>query len=189
MEMPINAGMPDDAKFYDPCTYASYNLAGRFIGGFIDGANGALEDHDYTGEPIVPELEPCPHTHIPPHQYISDDILVIGVSDFNALPQIILSEESLFSGLTPTEILLQATAFNDLSRAQAAVKAGANVNSPGIFRDTTGSLPLLRAVLYSSVEMVELLILNGAVPGEDEKKASTLYNRQDVNKLLETASE
>lgn len=188
MELPVDAGIPGDAKFYDPCTYATYNLAGRFIGGYANGSNGVIADYDSTGEPIVPELELRPHTRIPPHQYISDDILSIGVSDLDVLPQLSLSEDSLFSGLTPTELLLQATAFNDLSRARAALKAGANVNAPGVFRKTTGSLPLYRAVVSSSVEMVELLILHGATPGEDEIDAAVNNNRRDVSRLLEEAS-
>lgn len=166
MELPMNASMRDDAKFHDPCVFGTYDLAGRSIAGNTDGK----------------------HIRIPPHEYLSDNILSLGVSDFDGLPQISLSEESLFSGLTATELLLQATAFNDLSRAQAAIKAGANVNAPGPMPRTTGSLPLLRAVLYSSTEMVELLLLHGATPGKNEIEYAIDYDRRDVSRLLDEAS-
>ena len=166
MEIPMNASMRDDEKFHDPCLFETYDLAGPSITGNTDGK----------------------HIRIPPHKYISDDILSIGVSDFDSLPQISLSEDSLFSGLTATELLLQATAFNDLSRAQAAIKAGANVNAPGPIPRTTGSLPLLRAVLYSSTEMVELLLSHGATPGKDEIEYAIDHDRRDVSRLLDEAS-
>jgi len=166
MELPINAGIPDDAKFYDPCIFGVYDLAGRSISGNTAGK----------------------HIRIPAHEYLSNSVLSIGVSDLNVLPRLSLSEESLFSGLTPTELLLQATAFNDLSRAKAAIKVGADVNAPGILRETTGSLPLYRAVLFSSVEMVELLLLHGATPGKDEIKAAINRDRRYVSRLLEEAS-
>lgn len=188
IELPVNESMPDDAKFHDPCTHATYNLAGRFIGGFTNNASGPLIDYESTGEPIVPELDIKRHTRIPPHQYLSDDTLLIGLSDIDSLPSISLSEELLFSDSTPTETLLQATAFNDLSKAKAAIEAGANVNSPGVLRETTASLPLLRAVLYCSFEMVELLLKHGAVVGEDEKKYAIDNERYDVSNLFNTYS-
>lgn len=185
MDTPVNQWQSSDAKFFDPCTAIAYDLAGRDTRGSYYVKRTAKPGEEPTGEPIVPEIELYPHVVIPPHHYISDDTLVLGVSDVDSLPHISFSEESLFSGLTPTELLLQATAFNDLNRAQAALSAGADVNAPGPFRDTTGSLPLLRAVTNSSIKMVNLLLSHGAVPGEDEKRFAIDNERYDVGALLE----
>lgn len=185
MEIPTHQRLPSDTKFYDPCTNIAYDLSGRDTRGSYFVKQRAKQGGEPTGEQLLPEIEIYPHTVIPPHHYLSDDTLVFGVSDVDALPQISLSAESLFSGLTPTELLLQATAFNDLNRAKNALSAGADVNAPGPIRDSTGSLPLLRAVLYSSMEMVNLLLSHGAVPGEDEKRFAIDNERYDVSALLE----
>lgn len=181
MEIPSYLQKANGAKFFDPCTGDLYDLAGRFID------TGAVVVFQGSGRTITPEPQVFPRLRIPPHQYKSDRNLSIGVSDIDALPEILFSEEELYFGLTPTETLLQATALNDLSRAHGAVKAGADVNSPGVASDSTGSLPLFRATLYSSVDMVEFLMAHGAVPGKDEIYWAKKLNRHDVIRLLEAS--
>ena len=166
----------DGAVFFDPCTGDQYDSSGRFLD------QGAKTFSLHTGEkissnPITAGLR------IPPHRYKSDGTLIIGVADINMLPEISLSKNALYSGLKPTEKLLVATAYNDIEIAQSAIKKGANVNPPGVVPET-GSLALLRAVLYSSDDVVELLLSHGAVPGIDEIQWAERKERFDVVKLL-----
>jgi len=78
---------------------------------------------------------------------------------------------------------LVATAINDIKLARDAITRGADVNAHGV-TSGTGSLPLLRAIFYSSAEMVELLLSNGARAGAEEVETATLFGRAELVPLL-----
>ena len=180
--LPSNLNKENGAWLYDPCFNQVYDLTGQFLD--QQGALYSLE----TGELIVSDREVFPRTEIPPHRYTAARTLEIGVSDIHSAPDVSLSEERLFSGLTPIDTLLKATSFNDIERARAAIKDGADVTTPGGgIPDPDVSLALLRAVFFSSSEMVELLLSHGAVAHENHIKEAKRRYRHDVTELLEAA--
>ena len=61
---------------------------------------------------------------------------------------------------------------------------GADVNAAGNFPET-GNLPLLRAVLYCLIELVELLVSEGAVAKSDVFERAERLGRTDVTALFE----
>ena len=182
LEIPSYAKRVEGALLFDPCFGDQYDSAGRFID------QGAKTYSLHTGKRLRSDSSIFPRQKIPPHRYKSEDILIIGVSDINMLPEIALSKEEIYSGLTPTETLFTATAYNDFETAEVAIKGGADVNSPGDFPEI-GSLPLLRAVIFSSVDVVELLISHGATPNTDELEWAKRVGRTDVIELLTTAKQ
>jgi len=178
-EVPV-AGRPvlDGAVLFDPCNGYQYDSAGRFL------SRKAKQYLPSNGAIIRSENSISRRLETPPHRYTSDGILVVGVEDINNLPEIPVSREELYWGLTPTETLLAATAFNDFPAAKSALRDGADINSAGNFPET-GSLALLRAVLYSSIELVELLLCEGAVAKSDVFEWAERLGRTDVTALLE----
>jgi len=163
------------AVFFDPCYGDQYDSAGRFID------QGAKLFSKETGEIIRSNPKIFPRLTIPPHHYKANGTLVIGVTDVDSLPKFSLQKDELYSGLTPTKKLLTATAFNDLNSVIEAIKDGADVNVSG---NEPGSLALLRAVLYSSPDMVELLISKGAKSSAEILAWAERQDRPDVAKLL-----
>ena len=183
MQLPPDMDSTTGAWLVDPCFNQIYDFTGQFLS-----QSGAIFWMN-TGEPVVSDRETFPRTEIPPHRYRKDGTLVIGVADITATPEISLCEVELYSGLSPTEVLYQATAFNDIERARSAIKQGADATSnAGFIPDPKVSLALRRAVYYSSVEMVELLLSHGAVPTEIEMDGAKIYGREDISKLLDAAS-
>lgn len=179
-----NTETDNEAWLFDPCGSQTYDLTGQFLSQI-----GSLYSMD-TGEPIVFDSKTYPRTKIPPHSYSVEGTLTIGVSDISAAPDIPLTEEALFADLSPTEVLLVATAFNDIERARTAIKEGADVMSSGDFiPDPKVSLALRRAALFSSAEMVKLLLSHGATPTEVEIDDAKIGKRHDISKLLEAATD
>ena len=162
---------------FDPCSGDQYDSAGRFID------QGSITRSLQNGKIIRSDASISPRLEIPPHRYTPDKTLVIGVADINILPEISISKEEIYSDLTPTETLLAATAFNDIDVARSALRDGADINPPGTGPET-GSLALLRAILYSSTAMVELLVTQGATPHLDEIDWAERLDRADVIELL-----
>ena len=173
-----------DAWLFDPCFGQTYDLNARFLS-----QRGAIFNRN-TGEPIAVDHKALPRTNIPPHRYTTDRTLVIGVEDIAEAPEISLSVNKIYFGLKPIDALFEATSFNDIERARAAIEEGADVTTPGGGNPIPEvSLALLRAVYYSSTEMIELLLSNGAIPHEEHVFAATIVKRHDVKNLLESFSE
>lgn len=178
-EMPVPGQLVlDGAVFFDPCSGYQYDSAGRYL------SRRAKQYLPSNGAIIRSEFSISRRLETPPHRYTSDGILVVGVEDIHKLPEIPVSREELYRGLTPTETLLVATAFNDFPAAESALGDGADINLAGNFAET-GSLALLRAVLYSSIELVDLLVSEGAVAKSDVFEWAERLGRTDVKELLE----
>jgi hypothetical protein len=180
--LPIDVINVPGAWLYDPCFSQTYDLTGQFLN-----QQGTLYNKD-TGELIAPEREVFPRTGIPPHRYTSDKTLIIGVSDISQTPDISIDEEELFAGLTPTEVVRKASAFNDIERVQDAIDKGADVTGSGnMIPNPNVSLALRRAVFFGSAELVELILSNGAVPHEIELDWAKRMRLDRIGELLEAA--
>jgi ankyrin repeat protein len=91
-----------------------------------------------------------------------------------------------------SEALLSAVESNHLSRARELIDAGADIN----IRDSGGSTPLMRSVLYGFDELVALLLHSGAHVNLSDKIGKTALHyaaqahREDVvRRLLEAGAE
>ncbi len=155
-----------NAAFYDPCTGATFDVAGRIVKGILTG-NGA-------GNPASYNL------YIPPHRFKNDTVLLIGLAESQKLPQIGVPKERRYLGKTPTEKLLTACRYNDLETVKLALKEGANTNYYAIGKGS----PFDAAIIGSSMKIIELLIANGAKPTSNSLNAANFVGRTEVVKLV-----
>ncbi|HMV80565.1 MAG TPA: ankyrin repeat domain-containing protein, partial [Leptospiraceae bacterium] len=104
-------------------------------------------------------------------------------SCYDFLPSEILSHPVKLTGLLlpmqfliadPTEDLLDASLRGDLQKAEAAIKAGADVNG----KDQRGWTPLINSSLFGRLETAKLLI---------EKNADTDAKDENGNTVLMSA--
>ncbi len=155
-----------NAAFYDPCTDASFDVAGKIIKGVLTG-NGA-------GNPARYNL------YLPPYKFKNDTTLLIGLIEGKKLPEIHVPKERRYLGMTPTEKLISASKYNDLETVKSALKEGANAS---YYVAGKGS-PLDAAIIGSSIKVVELLIANGAKPTPNSLNAANFVGRAEVIKLI-----
>ena len=152
--------------FYDPCVGASFDGAGRIFKGKLTG-NAAGSSARY-------------NMYIPPYIFKGDKTLIIGLRDTNKLPELRALKEWRYLGMTPTEKLITAARYDDLDTVRRALKEGADAKyyAPG-----KGS-PLDAAIIGSSMEVVKLLIANGARPTPNSLGTANFVGRTEVIELI-----
>lgn len=153
--------------FYDPCTGASFDVAGRVVKGKLAGNGG--------GKPASYNL------YIPPYQLKNDTSLLIGLTESKNLPEIDVSKNRRYAGMKPTEKLITACRYNDLEIVKLALKEGADVN---YYAFGKGS-PIDAAIIGSSINIIELLIAGGAKPTQNSVNVAKFVGRPEVVKLIE----
>jgi len=152
--------------FYDPCVGASFDGAGRILKGELTGdAAGASATYN---------------TFIPPYMFRKDKTLIIGLRDANELPELQGVRERRYLGMAPTEKLITAARYDDLDTVRLALREGADAEyyAPG-----KGS-PLDAAIIGSSMEVIKLLIANGARPTPNSLNAANFVGRTEVIELI-----
>lgn len=152
--------------FHDSCVDADYDSAGRAFKRML--TNRALG------------LQARFNLDIPPHHFLSDSELVIGIPPTQDIPSIKINIADRYINKGPTEKLITAALFNDIETARRAIREGAITN---YFVQGIGS-PFDAAVLGSSMELINFLVKNGARPTPNSRRAAALINRQDVLKLI-----
>ncbi|KZZ63266.1 hypothetical protein A3762_12565 [Oleiphilus sp. HI0125] len=152
--------------FYDPCVGASFDGAGRILKGKLTGS-AAGDSAAY-------------NTFIPPYVFEGDKTLIIGLRDTDRLPELPDVRQSPYLGMTPTEKLITAARFNDLDTVRLALKEGADA---GYYAPGKGS-PLDAAIIGSSMEVIKLLIANGARPTPNSLNAASFVGRTEVIELI-----
>lgn len=164
--MPSKNWESNHVVFHDSCVDADYDAAGRAFKRML--TNRALG------------LQASFNLHIPPHRFISDSELVIGIPPTQDIPPIKINIADRYINKGPTEKLITAALFNDIEAARRAIREGAiaNYHVEGI-----GS-PFDAAIIGSSMELINLLVQSGARPTPNSRRAASLINRQDVLKLI-----
>jgi len=152
--------------FYDPCASASFDVAGRIIKGQLSGP-AAGQSAKY-------------NLYIPPYRFKNAETLVVGVPKSKALPILHISLEKRYSGMNSTKKLIAASKYNDIETVKLALYEGANA---GYYAFRKGS-PLDAAIIGGSMEIIKLLITNGARPTPDSLRTAKYVGRTDVIKLI-----
>ena len=162
---PVNRN-EEGVAFYDPCVGAYYDVAGRIlkacVSGMADGQNAVY------------------NLYIPPHKYNGNETLTIGIPKSSEIPEINVSMTARYLGLNPTEKLITASLYNDRDTVQQAIKEGADVN---FYAYGEGS-PIDAAIIGSSIEVINLLIANGAKPTANSLYVAEFVGRDEVVKLI-----
>ena len=153
--------------FYDPCTGASFDAAGRVFKGMLSGNS----EGNYASYNL----------YIPPYQFKNDTSLFVGLTESKRFPEIDVSNKRRYVGMKPTEKLITACKYNDLEIVEMALKEGANVNYSAIGKVS----PMDAAIIGSSMSVIELLIANGAKPTPNSANVAKFLERPEVVKLLE----
>jgi ubiquinol-cytochrome c reductase iron-sulfur subunit len=164
-QAPENRKNPN-ASFYDPCTGACFDIAGRIVKGELTGSRA--------GQPARYNL------YIPPYKFKSDTALSVGLTDEKKLPEIEVQKERRYLRMTPTEKLITACRYNDLEMVIFALQEGANASYYAIGKGS----PLDAAIIGSSMKVIELLIANGAKPTPNSLNAAKFIGRTEVVKLI-----
>jgi len=159
-----------DALLYDPCTGYLFDSAGRILKeGLIKRPDSALRKFN---------------AYIPPHR-IEGNTLIIGISNLETLPELNADISTAYLCTTPTEKLITAARYNDLANVKLALEEGADAN---FYKQGQGS-PLDAAIIGSSMEIIELLIANGARPTPNSLNAASFVNRTEVAELIKSIQE
>ncbi len=157
------------ALFLDPCRGAWFDAAGRVL----------------KGETYAPPGQPKPPTRynlfVPPHYALSNSSLAIALAPAAALSNPGPADLRSYHGLTNDERPATAAASNDIAEVRRALKDGANARYyiPGKLNPFDG------AILGGSMEIIELLVANGARPTPNSRNAATFVKRQQVLDLLD----
>jgi Rieske Fe-S protein len=157
---------PEEVVFYDSCVGASFDGAGRILKGKLTG-NAVGVSATY-------------NMYIPPYRFKDDKTLIIGLRDGKELPEFPSSKERRYLRMTPTEKLISAARYDDLDTVRLALKEGADA---GYYAVGKGS-PLDAAIIGSSMEVIELLIANGARPTPNSLNAANFVGRSEVVELI-----
>jgi len=157
------------ALFLDPCRGATFDAAGRVL----------------KGEVYAPPGQPKQATRfnlfMPPHYALSNARIAIGLADGAVLPALDPSSLRNYEGLNATERLAVAAASNDIAEVRKALKDGANAAyfSPG------KKNPFDSAIIGGSMEIINLLVANGARPTPFSRNSATFVRRQQVLELID----
>lgn len=154
------------AAIYDPCVNAAYDASGRVLKGKLGGRA--------SGQYALFNL------YIPPHHFASDSELVIGVPPSQSIPVMTTQSADLYKNQEPTERLMTAARYNDIEAARKAIKDGAKAD---FYVEGKGS-PLDAAIIGSSMELITLLVKNGARPTPNSRNAAAFVNRREVIELI-----
>lgn len=152
--------------FSDPCSSTLYDAAGiPLISNTA--TNGQLASFEIA---------------VPPYSLDNKGNVILGPAKDQSIPDLPFTREELYGSGTPTQRLIAAAKYNDIEAVRAAIKAGANIN---FFRPGEGS-PIDAAIVGSSIEIVKLLVQEGAKATSNSEVAARFVGRQDVIALLKS---
>ncbi|MCG7993941.1 MAG: hypothetical protein JAZ06_00810 [Candidatus Thiodiazotropha taylori] len=155
-----------NAAFYDPCTGACFDVAGRIIKGKLNGSRaGDLGKYNL---------------YIPPYKLKNNTTLLVGVTEEKKIPEIETHKKQWYLGMTATEKLITASRYNDFETVKLALEEGANAS----YYEVGKGSPLDAAIIGSSIDIIKLLITNGAKPTPNSLNAAKFVGRTEVVKLI-----
>jgi hypothetical protein len=154
-----------NSVFHDPCSKIMYDAAGIPISSI------EINSRQFVDTAIA----------VPPYFYEKDK-LVIGLAKGQRPPELPYSREALLGSGNATQKLIKAALYNDLVAVRTAIKNGANINH---FKHGEGS-PLDAAIIGSSIEIVELIIHEGAKPTINSEVLARFVGRDEVSTLLKS---
>ena len=138
---------------------SKYAPDSKWVGGFISPCSKAR--YDFAGR-VLKGSKHSQNLYIPPHQFIADQKLLIGVGNRSFEPYDF--DNTDYRNLSPDEGLITGAYFGKLDEVKKALIAGANPN----VRDIHGNTPLFSAVATESREIAQnislILLRNGADP-------------------------
>jgi hypothetical protein len=150
--------------FRDPCTGAQFDAAGKVLG--LSRA----------------ESTPSFNLAVPPYSVGQGGRLVIGPAPGQIIPELNFSREELYRENEPTKLLISAARYNDIDTIRAALIKGAKAD---YFKPGEGS-PIDAAAIGSSMEIIKLLVANGAKQTPNTVNAASFVGRQDVIEYLKS---
>lgn len=157
------------ALFLDPCRGATFDAAGRVL----------------QGEVYAPPGQPKQATRynlfVPPHYALSNSRYAIGLPAGAVLPELEPSALRNYQGMDATERLATAAASNDIAEVRKALKDGAKA---GYFAPGKKN-PFDMAIIGGSMEIIELLVANGARPTPFSRNSASFVKRQQVLDLID----
>ena len=166
-DAPADGDKDGSATFRDPCVGAVYDAAGRVLKGTLTGSR--------SGQTARYNL------YVPPYTISDGKTLTVGWPRSKSLPDIPKPGAGRYAGLGPTQALIMAARYDDLPRVRLALEEGADAN---YFKPGDGS-PLDAAIIGSSIEVVKLLIANGASPTTNSLAIARLVGRPEVVELIQ----
>lgn len=149
---------PRNAKFWNVCHNQLFDSAGRQLN-----VDGSLKSD---GGNLM----------VPPHKY-EDSFLLLGGVNFASYEG---TNTPDYQGLSVQEKLWVACRYNDLPAVIDSLKKGAN---PNLFEDKGTALDT--AILYSSKEIIRILISFGAKPSPITRELLQHINRKDITNIFE----
>lgn len=158
-----------NAIFYDPCTDAQYDSAGRVYKGTVKNFNRDDEVAKY-------------NLILLPHKFTSTNKIFIGLLPKTPiLPALESKHKDQYKTLSPTDRLMLAARMNDHVTIHQSMEAGANPHYQEIGK---GSV-IDSAIAGSSTNIVEMLLQIGVKPTRSSLEIAKKLNREDVIQLLE----
>ena len=147
--VPAGAFPSWNGGFYDECSHQSYDLAGRVLK-----LNSSV---------------PALNLYIPPHQYIDDHTLMIGLGEPpRPLPTTDYAPTINYSTLAPAERLITASRYGRFDVVKEALgKVSADA------QDASGNRALVIAALKGHDQIVQYLLAHGASVNLPNKKGVT----------------
>lgn len=155
------------APFLDVCSGSWFDVAGR-----------ALKEE--ASMPSSRRQAANFNLFLPPHHYISDLRLVIGLQPSEVIPDLDPSTIRNYIGLSPTEKLIAAAGHNDLEGVKSALQEGGRAD---FFMSGQGS-PFDAAIIGANMEILELLVAHGARPTPNSRRAAKFVKRERVLELI-----
>ena len=153
---------PKKAVFFHVCHGQMFDSAGREIN-----KNGEFKRE---GKNLL----------IPPHMYDAGEELHLGGADFDGF---IRNSKIDYEGLSSQDALWKACRFNDYEMVKEALDEGAN---PNMLLDRGNSLD--SAIIWSSRQIVSLLLEKGAKPTAISKELIETMSRNDISDLIVSTS-
>lgn len=169
--VPIEYRLVQSAPFLDVCGGEWFDTAGRVL--------------KVAGSPAQPRSHRQPtlfNLYIPPHYFVSDTRLIIGLPESAVIPEVDIASLRNYLGMDATERLISAAMYNDLAEAKTALRDGAKAD---FYSQGKGS-PFDAAILGGSIDLIELLVAAGARPTPNSREVAEILKRNEVLKLLES---
>lgn len=151
------------------------------MGGVWFDVAGKVLKGELSGPPGQPKQPAVFNLFVPPHHYISNSRLAIGLPATAVLPDIDGFIKRNYVGLNATEKLIAAASFNDVAEVKSALEAGAKAES---FLPEKGS-PFDAAITGSGMDILELLIAKGARPTPNSRHIASFLNRSKVIEIID----
>lgn len=153
--------------FRDPCNGAQFDTAGRV---FVPS----------TKTPVGTQ-PPAFNLAIPPYR-IEGGRLIIGLAKDQGIPELSFTRGDIYPENEPTKLLISAARYNDIDTLRFALKMGAKAD---YFKPGEGS-PIDAAVVGSSMEIIKLLVANGAKQTPNTINAASFVGRKDLIDYLKS---